>query len=236
MKVRRLLPSLIVMFSAAVLLVSPESRADDDQAGDLLLEQLTQFNGGCPPNPVGEPGGCIDVQFSIHRAPLCFDGPNAEVGLVGFDETAIVYYLSTVRKFAAPGDPSPIAGGASTLIRASDGVSTTLTSTELAPNAPYTVWWVGFNPDNPCVAACNCDADTLNGATDSVIWATGAVSDALGTATFAANLEYGETPDGEDQIPFAPDFSNGIEQGAEIHFVIRAHGPALTGDDADDDD
>ncbi len=236
MKTRKSLPTLIVMLPVAALLVSPGAGADDDPAGDPLLEQLTQFNGGCPPNPVDEPGGCIDVQFSIHRAPLCFNGPSAEVGLVLSDTVNIVYYLSTVRKFAAPGDPSPIAGGASTLIRDSDGVSTTLTTTELAPNAPYTMWWVGFNPDNPCVDACNCDADTLNAATDSVIWATGAVTDALGTATFAANLEYGETPDGEDQIPFAPDFANGIEDGAEIHLVIRAHGPALTGGGGDDDD
>ena len=239
MEFRKSLPSLIVMLSVAALLVSPDARADGGTVGDPLLEQLTRFNGGCPPNPVEEPGGCIDVQFSIHRAPLCFEGPSAEVGLVGFDDSLIVYYLSTVQEFAAPGDPSPIAGGSSTLIRTTDGVSTTLTTTELAPNTPHTMWWVGFNPDNPCIAACNCGQDTLNAATDSFIWATGAVTDALGTATFAANLEYGETPDGQDQIPFAPDFDNGIEEGAEIHFFIRAHGPALTGgsnNDGDDDD
>lgn len=37
--------------------------------------QLTEFNRGCIPNggphPVDAVDGCIDVQYSVHRAPSC---------------------------------------------------------------------------------------------------------------------------------------------------------------------
>ena len=36
--------------------------------------QRTQFNGGCPPNPVVPPeagDGCQNVQISVHRSPYC---------------------------------------------------------------------------------------------------------------------------------------------------------------------
>ncbi len=36
-----------------------------------LEDQLTQFNGGCPPNPVDDLEGCVDVQFSVHRSRQC---------------------------------------------------------------------------------------------------------------------------------------------------------------------
>lgn len=35
------------------------------RGGRLLEEQLTTFDGGCPP------GECEDVQFAIHRSPAC---------------------------------------------------------------------------------------------------------------------------------------------------------------------
>ena len=128
------------------------------------------------------------------------------------------------------------AGGSSTLVVTDDGVSFSLSTGELAAHAPYTAWWVGFNPGNECLENCDCDGSRLRADRDSVFWATGAVSDLLGQATFSANVDYGVLPGGEDQVPFAPDFANPIEPGAEIHVVLRAHGRKLTGDDDDDDD
>ena len=222
-------PGLVMLFVAALALPS-QALADDDDGHSLLLEQLTQFNGGCPPNPVGVPGGCYDPQFSVHRAPVCANGPNAQLG-VGANS----YSFSMVREFAPAGEPNPLTGGSSTLVRASDGVAFNLSTTDLAPNAPYTVWFVGFNPGNDCInevsEVCTCGEDDI----DSVFWAAGAMSDLLGSATFVGNANYGELPNGEDQVPF-DDFAEPLQFGAEIHFVIRAHGPALTGDDDDDDD
>lgn len=52
------------------------------------------------------------------------------------------------------------------------------------------------------------------------------MADAHGQATFAANIGYGVLPEGEGQVPF-PDRANPIRPRAEIHIVVRGHGPAL---------
>jgi len=209
---------------AVLLLHSALADADEDNAA--LMAQLTQFNGGCPPNALEMPGGCIDVQFSVHRAPSCFNGPNVDVG---------GYSFSMVRD----NDDAALEGGSSTLVRAGDGLAFNLISNGSAPKAPYTVWWVGFNPDNPCITddpgVCTCGPASLRPGQDSIFYATGAMSDLLGTATFAGEINYGEIPQGFDQVPFGGLFGVGIQQGAEIHFVVRAHGPALDDDDSDSD-
>lgn len=196
------------------------AQADDRGKGhSRLLEQLTQFDGGCGPNQ------CEDIQFSIHRAPVCANGPNANLSN---------YSVSMVREFS--GD---LSGGASTLVRAEDGLSFDLSSTGLRRIAPYTVWWVAFNPDNQCVSSedpCSCSAAALRPGLDSVFYATGAMSDRLGSVNFAGNINYGEVPTGIDQVPFGGLFGTGILPGAEIHFVIRDHGPALRGGGRRDDD
>ena len=135
-----------------------------------------------------------------------------------------------------------LSGGSSTLVRAQDGLAFQLGTTGLRPNAPYTVWWVAFNPGNECISStdpCSCTADSLRPGLDSVFFAAGAMTDLLGTANFVGNIGYGEVPAGFDQVPFGGIFGVGIEPGAEIHFVIRDHGPALRGGDRrdpDDDD
>lgn len=206
---------------AAIFLLHSALAGADQGRGDAALKaQLTQFDGGCPPNPLEVPGGCIDVQFSIHRAPMCTNGPNVDVG---------GYSISMVR------DNFDLAleGGTSTLVRAGDGLAFDMTATGLAPNAPYTLWWVGFNPDNPCITdeptVCSCGPDSLRVGEDSIFYATGAMTDELGTATFAGEIVYGEVPQGFDQVPFGGAFGVGIQEGAEIHFVVRAHGPAVKG-------
>lgn len=178
--------------------------------GGGLRAQLTQFDGGCPPNR------CQDVQFSIHRAPVCPNGPS-----LGLNE----YSAGMVREVSGR-----LAGGGSTLVRAEDALAFDLSTTGLRPNAPYTIWWVAFNPDNPCISGedpCNCGVDSLRPGADSVFYATGAMSDRLGSANFAGRIDYGQVPDGFDQVPFGGQFGVGIQPGAEVHLVVRDHGRAL---------
>lgn len=199
------------------------AQADDRGKGhSRVLDQLTQFDGGCETNQ------CEDVRFSIHRAPVCPNGPNASLDN---------YSVSMVREYS--GD---LSGGASMLVRAEDGLSFDLSATGLRQNAPYTVWWVAFNPGNECISSedpCSCTADSLRPGVDSVFYATGAMTDRLGTVNFAGNINYGTVPTGFDQVPFGGLFGVGIQPGAEIHFVIRDHGPAMQGggrrDFGDDD-
>ena len=189
------------------------AQADDRGKGHgRVFAQLTQFDGGCEINQ------CEDVRFSIHRAPVCPNGPNANLG---------DYSVSMLRDFSLA-----LSGGTSTLVRAADGLSFDLNSTGLRRNAPYTVWWVAFNPGNECISStdpCSCTADSLRPGLDSVFYATGAMTDQLGTANFSGHVNYGEVPTGYDQVPFGGLFGAGIDLGAEIHFVIRDHGPALRG-------
>jgi hypothetical protein len=203
--------SRLLLSLGLVAFMLPTGASAGDGAGDaLLMEQLTQFNGGCPPNE------CANVQFSVHRAPACTNGPNENLG---------AYSTSMVRRAGS----SELAGGSSTLVRAGDGLAFNLTSTGMLPDAPYTVWWVAFNPENSCVDECTCTGDDL-GADATVFYAGGAMSDSLGNATFAANIRYGEVPEGEDQVIVEDDEGDGgIVDGAEIHIVVRGHGDALKG-------
>lgn len=201
------LPSQISLLLAAAT-ISAWAFAGGTFEGSPLHAQLTQFNGGCPPNQ------CEDVQFSVHRAPVCTSGPNAQFQ---------AYSLSMVREFSGA-----LAGGSSTLIRAQDGVAFDLSTTGLRPYAPYTVWYVAFNPDNPCIErGCDCGEFDLRPGLDGVFYAAGAMTDRLGSAHFIGNTNYGELPTGEDQIPpFGLDAP--IQAGAEIHFVVRGHGRRLS--------
>ena len=213
---------LLFLISAAALLPLSASADNEKRKHSRLIAQLTQFDGGCPPNE------CEDVRFSIHRAPACTNGPDASVAN---------YSVSMIREFSGP-----LSGGSSTLARADDGLAFSLTTSGLRPNAPYTIWWVGFNPDNQCITdgdVCNCSVDSLRPGADSVFYATGGMSDRLGTATFAGHIEFGDVPSGFDQVPFGGIFGVSIRPGAEIHFVVRAHGRALQGKsrrNSDDDD
>lgn len=118
--------------------------------------------------------------------------------------------------------------GTTVLTRSKSGVGFLFNTTDLEPNAPYTVWWVTFNRPRRCFEPYRCGADDFGNpsAQPGVFFATGRVADARGQANFAAQVDYGELPEGEDQIPF-PDLDRPIWPGAEIHLVVRAHGSAL---------
>ncbi|MDJ0944676.1 MAG: hypothetical protein QNJ30_14515 [Kiloniellales bacterium] len=117
--------------------------------------------------------------------------------------------------------------GTSHLVRTRTGVGFTFDTTALAPEAPYTAWWVVFNRPRACFTPYDCGAEDLGNAAAEVgvFFAAGRVTDAYGQANFAAQVDYGELPDGEDQVPNA-ERANPIRPNAEIHIVLRDHGPA----------
>jgi hypothetical protein len=142
---------------------------------------------------------------------------------------------------SGPGDFSevgtPVEGARSQLVRHEGGVSMTFQTHGLAGGDAYTVWWVIFNDPSQC-SAPGCDEDDLfvnpadpsqgidpNGVGVWVGYAAGHVVGDSGRASFAAGLSAGDTSGtllgtsaGLDD-PFA----------AEVHLVLRRHGPALTG-------
>ena len=123
--------------------------------------------------------------------------------------------------------------GTSILVRTRSGVGFTLDTTALAPDAPYTAWWVAFSRPRACATPYQCGSVDLDNpdARVGVFFASGRVADGSRQATFAAQVDYGELPEGVDQVP-NPARANPIEPGAEIHIVLRSHGPALADPEA----
>ena len=145
------------------------------------------------------------------------------------DDAVSAVSFAGVERFEAAGGGA--FDGSTILNRNAEGVAYTFSTRDLRRAAPYTNWWVAFNNPEACVEPCACsDADFANAKVDiGVFWATGRVSNGFGQADFSAGIAYGELPAGEDQVPFAPAFASPIAPGAEIHLIVRAHGPRLPG-------
>jgi hypothetical protein len=120
----------------------------------------------------------------------------------------------------------PVEGAYSTLVRNDRGVTMTFHTSQLVPGNAYTVWWIVFNNPAACVGGCGPDDLTRPAAHASLVFATGHV---IGndTANFGAWLGVGDT-DGVLSNPPSPAGPYGLEdaRAAEIHIVVRSHGPA----------
>lgn len=120
---------------------------------------------------------------------------------------------------------SRVTRASSTLVRNVNGISVTLSTSDLDPETAYTVWAEIFNnPEHctasPCAFGPGGDAG-IEEVNASVVWLTGGVSDAFGNADFDGHLVIGEPPPG--QVLFGDGL---VSRRAEIHLVVRSHGPA----------
>ncbi len=142
-------------------------------------------------------------------------------------------------------DGSVLEGNFSTVNRYDNGLSMSLHTTDLVPGDVYTVWWVIFNePQNCSGGACGEDdifvfendelvtneygvaamnMDGLEASQISIQYATGRLTDADGNADFAASVGLGEVPG----IVVGPGLVD--PDGAEVHLVVRTHGPKIEG-------
>lgn len=129
--------------------------------------------------------------------------------------------------------------GESRLLRTDDGVSINVVASKLRSGHTYTVWWIVFNNPAACVDGCDGEdlgSDDVNG---TVIWATGNVTAQSGIGTgrdtagqFTAHLNEGEKPFPTDGGFGLPGDDDGLldAQTAEIHIIVRSHGPAIKGE------
>lgn len=125
-------------------------------------------------------------------------------------------------------DLSSVDGSYSQLIRGNGLVAMELATGGLEPEAPYTTWWVIFNTPEGCIGACDLDDlffpdGTLNinpNANISMLFADGAMSDADGNISFSAILPVGRAL---GELLAGPGLVD--PRRAEIHLVVRAHGP-----------
>lgn len=153
-----------------------------------------------------------------------------------------VVTTSAVSRFS---DFTEVSGASSQLTRFPNGVTTTLNTSDLVPGDVYTVWWVIFNePQNCSDGACNLDdlfyieedgsitldevgnramnLDALEASVVSIQHASGSVS-VDGTLSVSASLGLNNVPG----IIYGPGLQDA--DAAEIHLVVRTHGPAVDG-------
>lgn len=125
-----------------------------------------------------------------------------------------------------------VEGAWATLTRKDAGAAAILHTGGLDPGSAYTLWWVVFNHPDRCLgrhAGLRCGpTDLFNPDVDaSLLWAAGAVAGSTGEATFESRLAGGDNA-GAFVMPGMQDPSPGLTQPhtAEIHLVVRNHGPA----------
>ncbi len=99
--------------------------------------------------------------------------------------------------------------GSSKIVRNNNGVTVTVNTSELDPGSAVTIWLVVFN-------------NGTSGGPDDVIYGAGHVVGPNGTANFAAHLNEGDTG-GSLFLQPSPGLIDA--ETAEIHIVVRSHGP-----------
>jgi hypothetical protein len=127
-----------------------------------------------------------------------------------------------------PADGSDVKGSSAKLTRGDGMVWIRVNTTELPPGA-YTNWWIIFN--NPAACSEGCDGADLGipAVMGSVFFATGGIVGTNGVGHFRPPpLEENEISPNPLQHLFGPGLLSA--QDAEIHYVIRYHGPAGAGD------
>ncbi len=135
---------------------------------------------------------------------------------------------------------SPISGvdvtGTSTLHRNKKGITVNFKAKGLTPGA-YTLWWVIWNYPELCATPNECGADAdfeydnakLVGV--DVLFAAGHVVGKNGVGNFSAHLNLNDASESINDIQGLPVDIGGLHnaQDAEVHLVLRTHGPKVPG-------
>jgi hypothetical protein len=125
------------------------------------------------------------------------------------------------------GGADVVQGAGSQLTRTEDGVFMTLHASGLEPGTVATAWWVFFNDPKRCADGNCTPADLSNpDAQPSLLIAAGRVVGPDGTADFGAYRAVGDTTG----AVLGPGLLSPFR--AEIHLVVRTHGPARLDDPA----
>jgi hypothetical protein len=210
---------------------------------DVLVEQDSASTAGC-----GKAGlGLEEVSMERrHTAVIALfscalwasacsgqppSGPSGLASGTGaFGEGAGTASRTTVLLHPFPSGPD-LPGTSSQLVRNDTGVSMTIHTNGLTAGSAYTVWFVIFNTPEDCVGGCGVDDVLANVGTPSLRLATGNVVGASGLGEFGGHLAVGNT--GGPACANDPAILGFCGPGlldareAEIHVVVRSHGPVI---------
>ena len=152
----------------------------------------------------------------------CTDSDDEPIIDSGIETTADVY--------------SPLYGttlGTSTLVRKNDEISINFETHGLTPGYAYTLWWVVWNKPENCTVSGACTGGDLALSEEvevELLYAAGSVADNSGKVNYTAKLREHEV---SESINTSIGFSEfgGLQNAstAEIHMVLRSHGPAIPG-------
>ncbi len=135
-----------------------------------------------------------------------------------------------------PFDPQQIEGARATLVRTRNGARVNIQTRDLVTGHTYSVWMVVFDAPEDCVEPYACGLDDIiplmedpDAENPSEVTVFGAVGGGLaggtGQATFAGHVKPG---DEANDVLFG-DGSLDHPLTAEVHFVLRTHGPVVPG-------
>ena len=125
--------------------------------------------------------------------------------------------------------------GTSKLHRNKNGIKVNFKATGLNPGA-YTIWWVIWNNPQDCAIPGQCNDGDFGQAVlveVEVMYAGGHVVGNNGKGNFSAHLKAGDDTPESMNTAFGFPSVGGLRVGntfdAEVHIVLRTHGPAVPG-------
>lgn len=200
------------------------------KARTMLLLLLTVAAGACDADAPLEPEA--ETAAGPVKGDVAFQG-------VGVPSEA----TSSVYRFA---DMEAVPGARAGLIRTSDGLRTRTHTADLDHRHVMTLWWVIFNNPEYCehgegdLACGELDLfdgpDGPTGVEPSCVFGDGSIVGGNGQARFHDRLEVGEGRDScidffVAAVPELDGRDHGLTDpsGAEVHLVIRSHGPLIPG-------
>ena len=125
--------------------------------------------------------------------------------------------------------------GTSTLHRTNNGITVNYKTTGLTPGYAYTLWIVIWNSPDKCATPNQCndgDFAIADQVEVEVLYGSGHVVGNSGKGNFSAHLNEDDVSGSINDLfglPPAGGLQSGNSLGAEVHFVLRSHGPKIPG-------
>lgn len=122
--------------------------------------------------------------------------------------------------------------GKSKLLRSGNGVFMNLKTSTLLPDHAFTIWWVIWNfPENCTIPGACSEVDFAIGEAVGVdvMYAAGNISNKAGKSYFAGHLSEGDFSGSINELLGFKPIGLLDSKKAEIHLVVRSHGPIIPG-------